>query len=51
MSQLRRVLVVGDQSEIDARDGQHELTLGSLVGVEKSLPLRDPMTLEPLGEE
>jgi hypothetical protein len=44
------ILVVGDQKEIDAGDGQHEVKLVGLApgGAVVTLPLRDPLTMKPL---
>lgn len=41
------ILVVGNQSEIDAGDGEHDVTLSSLApgGRESTLALPDPMTM------
>ena len=42
-----RILVVGNQSEIDAGDGEHDVSLGELsVGKDTTIPLPDPLTLE-----
>jgi zinc protease len=46
------ILVVGQQQEIAKGDGEHDVTLAGLVpGEPTRLPLRDPMTLEPMGSE
>jgi len=42
-----RILVVGDQAEIDAGDGEHDVTLSGLsIGEDTTLPLPDPLTME-----
>lgn len=43
------MLVVGDQKEIDAGDGSHDVTLARLApgGAVVMLPLRDPLTMKP----
>jgi predicted Zn-dependent peptidase len=48
-----RVLVVGDQGEIDKGDGVHDVTLGKLApgGKDVTLPLRDPMTMSRIIHE
>ena len=45
-----RVLVVGNQKAIDTGDGRHKVALSDVVkGPVTVLPLRDPMTMKPLG--
>jgi zinc protease len=45
------VLIVGDQKAIDLGDGKHKTTIEALAEGRKvvTLPLRDPLTLKPLG--
>ena len=46
------VLVVGDQKEIDLGDPKHDVRLVTLAGGEpQRLPLRDPMTMQPMVAE
>ena len=46
------ILVVGQLEEIAAGDGEHDVSLSGLAGGEGTrLPLRDPMTLEPVAPE
>jgi zinc protease len=46
------ILVVGQLEAIAAGDGEHDVKLGELTGGEATrLPLRDPMTLEPMEPE
>jgi len=44
-----RLLVVGDQKEVDLGDGTHDVTLVGLApgGKVVTLPLRDPLTMKP----
>ena len=45
------VLIVGDQKSIDQGDGKHQTTIEALAEGRKvvTLPLRDPLTMKPLG--
>ena len=44
-------LMVGNLKELLLADGKHDVTLVGLAGREPSaIPLRDPMTMRPLGQ-
>jgi zinc protease len=46
------ILVVGQLEQIAAGDGEHDVSLSDLAGGEGTrIPLRDPMTLEPIAPE
>ena len=42
------ILCVGDTEEIMKGDPKHEVDLNALAGAPKMLPLRDPMTMQPI---
>lgn len=42
------ILCVGDVEEIEKGDPKHDVDLASIAGAPKTLPLRDPMTMQPM---